>query len=123
LQNRPEVVGAARSDPGLQVPAHLRPHRQIPIINFHFQKVPPIANRALDGHLGTMFHNKFTVDSSQLTVKKPRAPLAASYFEGPLSTIHYSLFTIFQLFFLSSGSTTSASITSPSPLAWPWASP
>ncbi len=50
------MIGAAGSDPGLQVLAQFCPGRFVKILNFDFQKVPPIANRALDGHMGTMFH-------------------------------------------------------------------
>lgn len=66
LQNRAEVVRAARGDPGLQVLANFRPCRRIPLLGLNFQKMPPMANRALDGYLSTMFHK--SVHSSQLTV-------------------------------------------------------
>jgi hypothetical protein len=56
LKNRAEVIGAARGNPGLQVFAEFSPRHLVHFLSFNFHEVPPITNRALDGHLGTMFH-------------------------------------------------------------------
>jgi hypothetical protein len=63
--------------------ADLSPGRLVKILDMNFQKVPPIANRALDGHLravlyptfGIMFHKiQLTVDCGRLTVKAANHP-------------------------------------------------
>jgi hypothetical protein len=36
--------------------AEFSPRHLVHFLSFNFHEVPPITNRALDGHLGTMFH-------------------------------------------------------------------
>ena len=57
FQNRPQVVRATRGNPRLQVFAELLPRFEVGNLGFNFHEMPPIANRALDGYLGTMFHS------------------------------------------------------------------
>jgi len=125
VQYRSQVIGAARGNPSLQLLAQFRARRQISLLNFHFQEVPPIANGTLDGHLSSLLHGtvlrlESIVHRRKLKALRSRRPIkerpSTLTFCYPLSTFGY------QLFFLSS-STTSASITSPSPWGLPLASP
>ena len=57
------MVGAARGDPGFQVLAQFRSRCQISLFNFHLHKMPPIAYRALDGHLRELLHGFYPLPS------------------------------------------------------------
>ncbi len=65
------MVGAARGNPCLKVLPENSALRQALLFGLDFHKVPPIANRALDGHLGTMFHTKLTAVSYQSSATGP----------------------------------------------------
>jgi hypothetical protein len=59
------MIGTARGNPRLQMLAEFRPACLGKILNLYFHEMPPIANGALHGYLGTMVH--VLAHSQQLT--------------------------------------------------------
>src|ERR1700682_2039521 len=60
LQERPQVIGTTRGDPGLEVPFDLARERRLqkPLVNLHFKKIAPVANWTFNANLRSLFHGE-----------------------------------------------------------------
>ena len=101
------MIGAPGGNPGLKLPVNFLDGRRIidGPVDLNFQELPGMALRAFNSHLSSMFHNLWLIFQRITSLLAPERESVAdqSSFYSPC-------------FFLSSPSTTSASITSASPL-------